>query len=75
MSQKRRDNKNRILNTGESQKANGLYVFKYTDGDGKPKFIYSWRLVETDRIPLPVRGRAGRCARGSARYAVTLRTG
>lgn len=28
MSQKRRDNKNRILNTGESQKANGLYVFK-----------------------------------------------
>lgn len=74
MSQKRRDNKNRILNTGESQKANGLYVFKYTDGDGKPKFIYSWRLVETDRL-LPVRGRAGRCARGSARYAVTLRTG
>ena len=51
MSQKRRDNKNRILNTGESQKANGLYVFKYTDGDGKPKFIYSWRLVETDRLP------------------------
>ena len=45
MSQKRRDNKNRILNTGESQKANGLYVFKYTDGDGKPKFIYSWSCL------------------------------
>ena len=74
MSQKRRDNKNRILNTGESQKANGLYVFKYTDGDGKPKFIYSWRLVETDRLPAG-KSRAGRCARGSARYAVTLRTG
>lgn len=74
MSQKRRDNKNRILNTGESQKANGLYVFKYTDGDGKPKLSTHgdwWRPTGS----LPVRGRAGRCARGSARYAVTLRTG
>ena len=74
MSQKRRDNKNRILNTGESQNANGLHVFKYTDGDGKPKFIYSWRLVETDRLPAGKK-LSGRCARGSARYAVTLRTG
>lgn len=51
MSQKRRDNRNRILNTGESQKANGLYVFKYQDVEGKSKFVYSWRLVETDRLP------------------------
>ena len=37
---KRRDNKNRILNTGESQKAKRpLMSSKYTDGDGKPKFI------------------------------------
>lgn len=49
-SEKRRDNRNRILNTGESQRENGLYVFKYTV-DGKPKFAYSWRLVETDRLP------------------------
>ena len=51
MSQKRRDNRNRVLNTGESQRSNGLYVFKYLDRDKKPKFIYSWRLVETDRLP------------------------
>ena len=51
MSQKRRDNRNRVLNTGESQRANGLYVFKYLDMGKKPKFIYSWRLVETDRLP------------------------
>lgn len=50
MSQKRRDNRNRILNTGESQRPNGLYAFKYTVG-GKPRFAYSWRLVETDRLP------------------------
>ena len=51
MSQKRRDNRNRVLNTGESQRTNGLYVFKYIDRDKKPKFVYSWRLVETDRLP------------------------
>lgn len=49
-SEKRRDTKNRILNTGESQRGNGLYVFKYVV-NGKPKFAYSWRLVETDRLP------------------------
>ena len=49
-SEKRRDTKNRILNTGESQRGNGLYVFKYVV-NGKPKFAYSWRLVETERLP------------------------
>lgn len=44
-SEKRRDTKNRILNTGESQRGNGLYVFKYVV-NGKPKFAYSWRLVD-----------------------------
>lgn len=48
---KRRDNRNRVLRTGESQKKNGLYVYKYTDAFGKPRFEYSWRLVETDRLP------------------------
>lgn len=50
-SEKRRDNRNRILNTGESQRVNGLYAFKYQDGEGRPRFAYSWRLVETDRLP------------------------
>lgn len=51
MSEKRRDNKNRILNTGESQKKDGRYVFKFTDIGGKPRFLYSWRLVKTDQVP------------------------
>lgn len=51
MSEKRRDNKNRILRTGESQRTDGRYAFKYTDTFGKPQFIYAWKLVETDKTP------------------------
>ena len=51
MSGKRRDNKNRILRTGESQRKDGRYAYKYTDGTGKTQFVYSWKLVPTDRTP------------------------
>lgn len=51
MSEKRRDNKGRILRTGESQRNDGRYAYKYTDAYGKPQFVYSWKLVATDRIP------------------------
>lgn len=51
MSEKRRDNKNRILRNGESQRTDGRYAFKYTDMDGKLKFVYSWRLEKNDRMP------------------------
>ena len=51
MSEKRRDNKNRILRTGESQEADGRYRFRYTDSNGKRKSVYSWRLVATDSLP------------------------
>lgn len=51
MSEKRRDNKNRILKTGESQRNDGRYCFKYVDNCGKPQFIYSWKLVATDPTP------------------------
>ena len=51
MSEKRRDNKNRVLKSGESQRKDGRYVFKYTDTDGKVKFIYAWKLNSTDRTP------------------------
>ena len=47
----RRDSKHRILRTGESVRANGKYQYKYME-DGKPKFIYSWRLVPTDPQPV-----------------------
>lgn len=45
----RRDSKHRILHTGESIRANGKYQYKYMV-DGKPKFLYSWRLVPTDPL-------------------------
>ena len=46
----RRDSKHRILRKGESIRANGKYQFKY-HVDGKPHFVYSWRLEPTDPQP------------------------
>lgn len=51
MVEKRRDNKNRILRSGESQRKDGRYVYKYTDLLGKTRFAYAWKLVPTDKIP------------------------
>ena len=51
MSEKRRDNRNRILRNGESQRKNGRYAFKYIDATGKPQFVYSWKLEKTDKLP------------------------
>lgn len=51
MSEKRRDNKNRILRTGESQRKDGRYAYKYINNLGKVQFVYAWKLVATDRIP------------------------
>lgn len=51
MSVKRRDNKNRILRNGESQLKDGRYMYKYVDHFGKSKYVYSWRLVATDKTP------------------------
>ena len=51
MSEKRRDNRNRVLRYGESQRPDGCYQFKYQDNDGKVKFVYSWRLDKNDRTP------------------------
>ena len=51
MSEKRRDNKNRILRNGESQRKDGRYAYKYTDATGKQQFVYSWRLEKTDKLP------------------------
>ena len=36
MSGKRRDSKNRILRSGENQRKDGRYAYKYTDTFGKP---------------------------------------
>ena len=51
MSEKRRDNRNRILHVGESQRPDGRYAYKYKDLNGDVKFVYSWRLDKNDRAP------------------------
>ena len=52
MSGKRRDNKNRILRNGESQRKDGRYAFKYVDANGQVQFVYSWKLEKTDKTPM-----------------------
>lgn len=51
MSEKRRDNKNRVLRNGESQRKDGRYAYKYTNTFGKVQFVYAWKLVATDKTP------------------------
>lgn len=51
MAGQRRDKKHRVLRRGESVRANGKYQFKY-HVDGKPQFVYSWRLEPTDPLPI-----------------------
>ncbi len=51
MSEKRRDRKGRILRTGESQRSDGRYLYKYIDAVGNSQSVYSWKLVSTDRVP------------------------
>ena len=48
--QTRRDAKNRVLRPGECVRANGKYQYKYHI-DGKPHFVYSWKLEPTDKLP------------------------
>ncbi len=51
MSEKRKDNKGRVLRNGEVQRSDGKYMFRYTDLSGKRMAVYSWRLVDTDKAP------------------------
>ena len=41
MSEKRRDNKNRVLRNGESQRKDGRYMYKYVDNAGNVKYVLS----------------------------------
>ena len=61
MNDKRRDNRNRILRNGETQRSDGKYCYKYVDRFGNQKFIYSWKLTPTDKTP--VGKRDGPCLR------------
>ena len=51
MKEKRRDIKGRILHTGESQRTDGKYLYKYVDAFGNTKYVYAWRLTPTDPTP------------------------
>ena len=52
MSEKRRDNKNRILRIGEQQRADGRYLFSTLDPISKKRiFVYSWKLERHDKMP------------------------
>ena len=46
MSEKRKDNKGRILRTGESQRKDLTYQFRYTDVTGKRRTVYANDLQE-----------------------------
>ena len=48
--QTRQDSKRRVLRPGESVRADGKYQYKYHI-DGKPHFVYSWKLEPTDKLP------------------------
>ena len=48
MSQKRKDNKNRLLREGEYQRKDGRYMYCCVDKNGEKITVYSWRLVESD---------------------------
>ena len=50
--EKRRDNKGRLLHTGELQMKDGRYRYKYKDSDGKTVCVYSDRLDVHDPIPV-----------------------
>jgi hypothetical protein len=47
----RRDNKNRILLSGEYQRSDGRYEYRYTDSKGVGRSVYSWCLTQTDKPP------------------------
>lgn len=51
MAEKRKDSKGRVLRSGEVQRSDGKYMFRYVDLNGERQTVYSWRLVETDKTP------------------------
>ena len=49
---RRVDHKGRLLNKGEQQRKNGMYMYTYVNPFTKKKsYLYSWKLMHTDRTP------------------------
>lgn len=57
MSEKRRDNRGRLLRNGEIQKPDGRYRYIYKDAFGETRYVYSWRLDKNDQMPMSGRKR------------------
>ena len=51
MPEKRKDSKGRNLRDGELQRNDGRYEYRYFDQNGQKHSVYSWQLVDTDKIP------------------------
>ena len=51
MRKNRKDNKGRNLRVGEGQRSDGRYYYRYKNSRGVRDTIYSWKLVDTDRLP------------------------
>lgn len=51
MSGRKRDNKGRILRQGERQRPDGRYEYRYMDGTGATRSVYSWKLTDADKAP------------------------
>lgn len=56
MPDKRKDSRGRTLRNGETQQPDGRYKFRYTDGNGERRTVYSWKLVVTDKLKDRQRG-------------------
>ena len=52
---RRVDNKGRLLNKGEQQRKNGMYMYTYVNPfstkKNKKEYLYSWKLMHTDKMP------------------------
>lgn len=48
---RRKDNKGRVLNDGETQGKDGRYRYQYTNILGERKAVYSWKLLPADKTP------------------------
>ena len=51
MPEKRKDSKGRNLRQGELQRNDGKYEYRYIDSKGVKHSVYSWQLVDSDKIP------------------------
>lgn len=54
MADKRKDNKGRLLKTGESQRKDGTYMYRYSSSQGKRKYVYAKTLTKLREKELAV---------------------